>query len=234
MLVRSEQDTLQLLRDGDITSLVLSPIGSNYTFLTRVGNGSRECRAVYKPRDGEMPLWDFPSGTLYKRECAAYLLCQILQWDFIPPTIVRDGPYGVGSLQLFVEHNPRINYYAIRELDRDSLRTIACFDLVSNNTDRKPSHCIQALDGKIWAIDHGLTFHSDLKVRTVIWDFGDEPIPEPLLDSLATLLEDLKSPEGNVQELVSLLDEPEVAALAQRINWLLDVRRYPGLGRPRR
>ena len=212
----------------------LSPWGSNYTFLAKVHNGSSECRAVYKPRDGEIPLWDFPRGTLYKREYAAYLLSQILGWDFIPLTIIRDGPHGVGSLQLFVEHDPRINYFTIRESNGDALRMFACFDLVTNNTDRKASHCIEGPDGKIWGIDHGLTFHSVVKVRTVIWDFGGEAIPESLLKALSAFLEKLKNPKGRVRELVSLLDGEEVAALAQRIAWLLEVREYPGLGRRRR
>ena len=230
----SEQETLTLLREGEITSPILSPSGSNYTFLTKVRNGSAELGAVYKPRDGEAPLWDFPGGTLYKREYAAYLLSQILGWDFIPATIIRDGPYGVGSLQLFIEHDPRINYFSIRESDPDALRTIACFDLVTNNADRKVSHCIQGPDGRIWGIDHGLTFHSVVKVRTAIWDFAGEPIPEAPLKDLSDFLEPLRSPEGSVLELVGLLDQQEVEALEQRIDWLLENRTYPGLRRPRR
>ena len=232
--MRSEEETLRLLQQGEIDSLELSPWGSNYTFLVTVRDDSGECKAVYKPRDGEVPLWDFPRGTLYIREYVAYLLSQILQWDFIPLTIIRDGPYGVGSLQLYMEHDPRINYFAIRESHCDALKTIACFDLVSNNTDRKASHCIQAPDGKIWGIDHGLTFHSVVKVRTVIWDFGDQPIPQPLLNDLHALQKKLQNPAGQVQELVSLLDKEEVAALERRIEWLLEAREYPGLGRPRR
>ena len=232
--MRSQQGTIQLLEQGEITSLELSPWGSNYTFLVTVRNGSEECGAVYKPKDGEVPLWDFPSGTLYKREYAAYLLSQILGWDFIPLTVIRDGPYGVGSLQLFVEHDPSINYFAIRESDPDALRVMACFDLVTNNTDRKASHCIQGPDGKIWGIDHGLTFHSVVKIRTVIWDCGGEPIPDHLLKSLSALLKELESPSGAVQELANLLDPEEVAALVQRITWLLELREYPGLSRHRR
>ena len=229
----SQQETLQLLRQGEITSLVLAPFGSNYTFLVKVGNGSGECRAVYKPRDGETPLWDFPDGTLYKREYAAYLFSQILGWDFIPPTVIRDGPYGVGSLQLFVDHDPRINHFTIRESHGDALRMIACFDLATNNADRKASHCIQGTDGKIWGIDHGLTFNSVVKVRTTIWEFGGEPIPDPLQEDLSALPEVLKNPTGMVRELVDLLVKQEVAALELRIAWLLEVREYPALGRRR-
>ena len=230
----SQQETLQLLQQGEIASLELAPWGSNYTFLTKVRNGAVQCRAVYKPRDGEVPLWDFPTGTLYKREYSAYLLSQILEWDFVPLTIIREGPHGVGSLQLFVEHDPHIDYFTIRESDPDALRMMACFDLVANNTDRKPSHCIQGPDGKIWGIDHGLTFHSVVKIRTVIWDFGGEPIPDPLLQSLSDIQAKLASPRGMARELVGLLDKQEVAALEQRIAWVLEMREYPDLGRRRR
>ena len=227
----SHQETLRILQQGEIAELELSPIGSNYTFLARVCDGSRECKAIYKPRQGEIPLWDFPTGTLHKREYAAYLLSRVLGWDFIPVTLIREGPFGVGSLQLFVDHDPRVNYFAIRELDPDAIRTIACFDLVSNNTDRKASHCIQGPDGKTWGIDHGLTFHSMVKVRTVIWDFAGESIPDHLLKSLTDLQEKLKDPYGEVRELVGLLEDEEVAALLYRIAWLLEVREYPGLRR---
>ena len=232
--MQSPQETVQLLQQGEITSLELSPWGSNYTFLVNVHNDSTECTAVYKPKRGEIPLWDFPNGTLYKRECAAYLLSQILGWDFVPLTVIREGPYGVGSLQLFVEHDPRINYFTLRESNPDDLRKIACFDLVANNADRKDSHCIQGPDGRVWGIDHGLTFHPIIKVRTVIWDFGGEPIPDPLLEAASTLLEKLKSPRRTVKELASLLEKAEMAALAQRMEWLLEAREYPSLGRRRR
>ena len=209
----------------------MSPWGSNYTFLVQVCEGSHQCSAVYKPRDGEIPLWDFPSGTLYKREYAAYLLSDLLGWDFVPPTTIRDGPHGEGSLQLLIDHDPRINYFTIRDSNQDALKMIACFDLVANNTDRKASHCIQGPDGKIWGIDHGLTFHSMTKLRTVIWDFEGQPIPEPYLVDLSDFLKGLKDPKGQVRELVSLLDTQETAALAQRIDWLLDFRKYPSLVR---
>ena len=227
-----QHEPQQLLNQGNILDPVLSPFGSNYTFLVQVRNGSQECRAVYKPRKGEVPLWDFPDGTLYKREYAAYLMSEILGWGFIPPTTIRDGPYGIGSLQLLVEHDPRINYFNLGESGVDVLSTIACFDLVANNADRKASHFILAPDGKVWGIDHGLTFHADLKLRTVVGDVSGEPIPEHLLRDLSGLLAKLESPEETVKEFVELLDEDEVAALVQRIQWMLEVREFPML-RPR-
>ena len=179
-----------------------------------------------------MPLWDFPDGTLYKREYAAYLMSEILGWGFIPPTTIRDGPYGIGSLQLLVEHDPRINYFNLGESGADVLSTIACFDLAANNADRKASHFILAPDGKVWGIDHGLTFHADLKLRTVVGDVSGEPIPEHLLRDLSELLVKLETPEERVKELIDLLEEEEVGALVQRVQWMLDVKEFPML-RPR-
>ena len=227
--VQSDQQTLQMLQQGEISSPQLTPQGSNYTFMVDVTDGAQGCKAVYKPRDGEAPLWDFPDGTLYKREYAAYLLSQILEWDFIPTTVMRDGPYGVGSLQLCIDHDPRANYYYIRQSNPDPLRMIACYDLVTNNADRKPSHCIQDDESKVWGIDHGLTFHSVLKVMTVIWDFGHESIPGHLLADLVKLQDKLERPEGPVKELLGLITQDETGALRKRVEWLLEKREYPGL-----
>ncbi len=150
-----DQSTLEFLSEGEFQSCELSPAGSNYTFLARLSLGERDGLAIYKPKDGEVPLWDFPSGTLYKREYAAYLLSEILGWDFIPLTIIRDGPYGIGSVQLFIEHDPRQNYYTLKEANADALRMIACYDMVANNTDRKAGHIITDETSKLWGIDQG-------------------------------------------------------------------------------
>ncbi len=231
-LQRSSADPLS---NGEFLSCELTPLGSNYTFLASLGLGDQYCQAIYKPRDGEIPLWDFPRGTLYKREYGAYLLSQALGWDFIPRTIVRDGPYGIGSVQQYVDHDPRLNYYTLSEADSEELRMIACFDLVANNTDRKANHVLVDGNGKLWGIDQGLTFHSDTKIRTVIWDFGGEPIPETYLDSLTKLAKQLSRPTGSLQELLGLLLPEEVQALGKRIRWVLGERSYPGLpGRRRR
>ena len=220
-------------------SYQLTPLGSNYTFLVKIELGGNEGHAIYKPKEGEAPLWDFPSGTLYKREYAAYLLSEILGWDLIPFTTIRDGPYGVGSVQQFIDHDPKQNYYTMEEWSADQLRVVACFDLVANSTDRKANHLLVGENGKIWSIDHGLTLHSDMKVRTVIWDFCSEPIPERLLTSLTELRERLDSPLEDhpslLKELVSILPDEEVDALKHRLNWVLEERIYPGLpGRRRR
>ena len=234
----SDVTVQDVLRQGDILSCQLTRLGSNYTFVVNVGLDGVEALGIYKPRDGEAPLWDFPNGTLYKREYAAYLLSEILEWDLIPFTLIREGPYGIGSVQEFIDHDPRENYYTLGGEYAEQLRVVCCFDLVANSTDRKPNHLLTGTDGKLWSIDHGLTFHSDVKIRTVIWDFGGEAIPEPLLDSLAELQARLKGPRKSMpkrlRELLELLTPPEVEALKGRLDWVLTERTYPGLSRPRR
>ncbi len=233
--------TTDIIRDGEIVSYQLTPLGSNYTFVVKIEMDGSERQAIYKPKEGEAPLWDFPSGTLYKREYAAYLLSEILGWNIVPFTIIRDGPYGIGSVQQFVDHDPKQNYYTLEDGCADQLRVIACFDLVANSTDRKANHLLMGDGGKLWSIDHGLTFHSDMKVRTVIWDFCSEPIPEHLLESLTGLRERLNLPDDSLpsllKELVELLPPEEVHALKLRLDWVLEERVFPGLpggGRRRR
>jgi hypothetical protein len=229
----------EIIRHGEIVSHDLTLQGSNYTFLVKIELHGSESLAIYKPRDGEAPLWDFPSGTLYKREYCAYLLSEILGWDIIPFTIIRDGPYGIGSVQQFVDHDPKQNYYTLEQGCADQLRVIACFDLVANSTDRKADHLLMGSEGKVWSIDHGLTFHEEMKVRTVIWDFSSELIPSHLLQSLIDLRNQLNSATDSqpslVQELVRILPPEEVDALKRRMDWVLEEGIFPGLpGRNRR
>ena len=222
-----------------MVSCELTPAGSNYTFLARLRLNNQDCLAIYKPRDGEVPLWDFPKGTLYKRECAAYLLSEVLGWDFIPYTLIREGPYGIGSIQRYVEHDPKQNYYTLNAEGEaecvEQLRRFACFDLIANNTDRKAGHVLRDADGKLWGIDQGLTFHADTKIRTVIWDFAGDPIPEELLNTLDQFRRRLGHPQGRIQELLDLLLPEEVEALNRRVQWVLTERAFPGVpGRRRR
>lgn len=231
----SDQISGDVLLNGDFQTCELTPLGSNYTFVASLQLGEQTDRAIYKPRDGEVPLWDFPRGTLYKREYGAYLLSQVLGWDFIPRTIIREGPYGIGSVQQYVEHDPRVNYYTLAEGDAEELRMICCYDLVANNTDRKANHVLVDEKGKLWGIDQGLTFHADTKIRTVIWDFGGEPIPDAYLQPLTRLLGQFIRPSGKFKELLDLLLPEEVIALQKRIQWVLSERTYPGIpGRRRR
>jgi uncharacterized repeat protein (TIGR03843 family) len=165
------------------------PASSNATFLVELALEGTIGHAIYKPGRGERPLWDFPPA-LFRREIAAYLLSEALGWGLVPLTIERQGPFGEGSLQSFVVADFAQHYFTLREdpAHHDRLRQICLFDLLANNADRKSGHCLIAEDG-IYAIDNGLTFHVDPKLRTVIWDFGGEPIAEPLLDDVRRIAE---------------------------------------------
>jgi hypothetical protein len=224
---------LRWLADAPITETQLLPWGSNYTFAVRLEPPDAESLiAVYKPRRGEIPLWDFPAGTLYKREYAAYLLSRALGWHFIPPTVIRHGPHGIGTLQLYIEPDElglrgRLDH-ACRA---DQLRQIALFDLVTNNADRKVSHYfVGRYDRRVWGIDHGLTFHVDPKLRTVLWTFCGELISPNLLSPLRRALRHRRLVE---RLLRPYLDPAEIARLWQRIRAVCDTPVFPQLN-PRR
>jgi uncharacterized repeat protein (TIGR03843 family) len=199
------------------------PWSSNATFVVSLCHDGATSRAVYKPGQGERDLWDFPDG-LYRREVAAYVLSDGLGWGVVPETVVRDdGPFGRGSYQRFVEADFAQHYFTLVEDERhhDTLRAIAVFDLLANNTDRKSGHCIVDGGGRVWAIDHGLCFHEDPKLRTVIWDFAGERIADALLADVERLSRSL--PVG----LNELLDGGERAALSRRAAAVVRSGRFP-------
>ena len=230
----SDPDTLALLREGEVIGGQRIPWSSNYTFLVHIDAGEQSyIRAVYKPRDGERPLYDFPNGNLYKREYAAYLLSRALGWPNIPATLVREGPYGVGSMQTYVETDPEITYFDLIGDRAEDLRSLAVFDLLTNNADRKGGHCLLGADGAIWSIDHGLTFHPYPKLRTVMLEFWGTPIPDPLLADVEALIVSLEGRSGDVADLEELLDGQEVEALRRRAESVLDNPVIPELD-PRR
>jgi Phosphatidylinositol 3- and 4-kinase len=222
----------RLLERGDLEVLGLLPRSTNATFLARIRDADREHLVVYKPRDGESPLWDFPEGTLCRREVAAYLVAETLGWPRIPPTILREGPLGLGMVQLFVELDPAEHYFTLRDEDPNAFRRIAVFDAVVNNADRKAGHCLRSPSGEIVCIDHGLCFHGEPKLRTVIWDYMGEPIEPEILRDLERLSEDMRGSLGPALE--PLLRPGERAALSERVEDLLRSGRYPepGPGRP--
>ena len=230
----SEEEALPILRDGEVVGGQQIPWSSNYTFLLRIDAGpGRFLRAVYKPKAGERPLYDFPSGTLYRREYAAFLLGRAIGWPPVPLTLIREGPYGVGSMQLYVESDPRITYFDLIADHSDELRRFAAFDLVANNADRKGGHCVLGADGTIWSIDHGLTFHPDFKVRTVMLEFWGAPLPEGLLPDLRTLADRLGSSNGLRDQLCEQLTSDEVDVLLRRTEAVLEEPVFPRLD-PRR
>jgi len=219
-------DVAALLACGEVTLKGRLPRSTNATFLVEVVLDGSQALAVYKPERGERPLWDFPSG-LFKREIAAYHLSEALGWGLVPVTIHRDGPYGEGSLQEFVHADFTQHYFTLCEdpAYREQLARICAFDLIANNADRKSGHCLLGPDGRIWAIDNGLCFNVDPKLRTVIWDFAGEPLPESVRDDLRRLVK-----AGPPTPLTTLLDERECLTLVARAKRLAQVGRFPSEG----
>jgi hypothetical protein len=215
------------LRTGEVVGIGRVPAGSNATFVVAIADGEEERLAIYKPVKGERRLWDFPDGTLYKREAAAYLASEALGWGIVPPTVVREGPYGVGSFQVFCEPDERRDYWRVRKRRRDDLFPIALFDIVTNNADRKGEHCHVAVDGKIWAIDNGLTFHTEFKNRTVLVEFVGEPIPPRLLEDLEEVATDPVRRGTLEATLGELLAPEEVACFFGRIGIICRTGRMP-------
>ena len=203
-------------------------LGSNYTFLVTIHHEGKEFSAVYKPSRGERPLWDFPDSTLAQREVAAYLVSESLGFHFVPYTTLRDdGPYGAGSLQQYVEYDPEYHYFSFSEDDKKLLKPVALFDLLCNNADRKGSHVFFEKDThKLWTIDHGICFHEEDKLRTVIWDFAGQPIPLDLLSRLSLS-------RNLLNDLGPYLSPDEVAALQARAKALLKSRVFPRAPRNR-
>lgn len=206
-------DEEQLLATGEVELVARLAYSSNNAFLVEVRDAQRCATAVYKPARGERPLHDFPPG-LYRREVATRVLATSLGWDLVPPTVLRaDGPLGEGSLQLFVDHDPDEHYFVQRDDPdlADQLRRVAVFDLVANSADRKGGHLVLDADRHVWAIDNGLTFHAQFKLRTVVWDFAGEAVPDQLLGDLGPLV------AGEVPApLAELLDPFERDALVSR------------------
>ncbi|MHB8620209.1 MAG: SCO1664 family protein, partial [Chloroflexota bacterium] len=210
----------RFLANGDIVAAELIPWGSNYTFAIAVDCDGQRSLAIYKPLRGEAPLWDFPRGTLYRREYAAYAAARIIGWDFIPPTVIRDGPHGVGSVQLFVENEPA-NYFELREQHCLELQRICLFDIIANNADRKAGHCLKGADDRIWGIDHGLTFNVQPKLRTVIWEFAGEPVPEQLQTELLDFRTDPERVRAVERVLGKALAREERTLFLKRVDYML-------------
>jgi len=218
------------LREASFGELWFIPYSSNDVYLARLSHPEHgEGLAVYKPRDGENPLWDFPGG-LDRREVAAYDLARLLEWPIVPPIVLRpDGPRGVGSLQLFIEHEPAEHYFVLRDRDTndEGLVQLAVFDLVANNADRKGSHVLLDPRGRIWAIDNGLCFHEDQKLRTVIWDYAGTRIPEPWCASITCARDALAAGADAAASLIEALSVAERDALISRCDVMLRDRLLP-------
>jgi hypothetical protein len=190
-----------------------------------------ESLAIYKPRRGERPLWDFPDGMLCKRELASFLTSELLGWQIVPPTVLRQGPHGIGSMQFFIEHDPELNYFEFDEPKMEQMRHMCAFDILVNNADRKGGHCLVDGQGHVWGIDHGITFNSSPKLRTVVWEFAGEPINDSLLADIERLCEQVDNQKTTYrQELNKLITEREIHAFQLRIQHFLISRKYPQPG----
>jgi len=216
---------LELLALGEVEVLGRMPYSSNATFLVELTLGEVTGGAIYKPLGGERPLWDFPDG-LFRREVAAYALAEGLGIGMIPETVGRrDAPFGLGSLQRFIDADPERHYFALHDEGghEEPLRRLAGLDLLLNNADRKGGHVLVDADGALWGIDNGLSFHVEPKLRTVMWDFAGEEVPEEILGACRQLRDALPP------ALEGLLDEEELAALVERAEAVL---RWPAFPAP--
>ena len=230
-LALSHEEITAMMESGKMGALKLVPWGSNYTFITSLCNedSGAEYAVIYKPRRGEVPLWDFPNGTLYKREYAAYLVSRALGWNFIPPVIIRDGHHGVGTVQVFIDVDENIQYYQFRDSHDHELKRIVLFDLITNNADRKAGHCLLGADGFIWGIDHGLCFNSVPKLRTIIWDYSGEPIPLDICQDLMEFATDPVRTSLLRAQLEELLERREVDIFFRRLEQVLQSPEFPNL-----
>ena len=201
-----------LLSEGEIEVLGRMPWSSNGTYLVTVEHDDDRAQAIYKPESGERPLWDFPQG-LWRREVAAHVLARDLGWEIVPPTVQRSGPFGVGSVQFFVPARFEEHYFTFKDIagHRRALEQLCLLDLVSNNTDRKGGHILLSESDHLWGIDHGLSFHEEFKLRTVIWDFAGDPIPADLAADIVAWVE-----AGPTYELAALLSDAEIEAMLDR------------------
>jgi uncharacterized repeat protein (TIGR03843 family) len=219
---------LEWLTEGEIELLGRIPWASNATMLAEVRHQELSGLAVYKPERGERPLWDFPSGTLYRREVAAYRISEWLGWSLVPLTVARDGPFGIGSLQLWVDADPEVTAFDLLADCHPALPRVAAFDVVVNNADRKAGHCLRDGDGRVWAIDHGVCFHAEPKLRTVLWDLADQRLDAEAVADLARLA---GAADGALRAtLEDLLEPDERAALAARAGSLAEAGKLPRPG----
>jgi Phosphatidylinositol 3- and 4-kinase len=230
MLPDQKETILKILQEGSLSLRGEFMWGSNYTFLVEISHPDQTLQAVYKPTRGVRPLWDFASPSLARREVAAYLVSESLGWELVPPTLYRkNGPYGAGSIQLYIDHDPEYHYFNFNDTDKQRLRKTSLFDLLINNADRKGSHILIDPEEHIWLIDHGISFHIEPKLRTVVWDFAGESFPPELCQDLSKLIEQLKSDDDTnlAIRLSKHLSAAEIRALNQRAEQLVAAGRYP-------
>ncbi len=247
----STTDALQLLRHGVIEPEGLLAEASNTTLRAFIAWDGRRARCVYKPVRGERPLWDFPDGTLAGREISAYLLSAATGWDIVPPTVLRDGPAGTGICQLWIDgdrtdelvgfvpaddiaadwcpiaaaQGPQGERFVLAHAPDERLARMAVFDAVINNADRKGAHVLCGTDGRVFGVDHGVSFHVEEKLRTVLWGWAGHQLPDDTLGTLRALRAELDGALG--EQLDEHLTQREIRATVARTERLLETGRYP-------
>jgi uncharacterized repeat protein (TIGR03843 family) len=223
----TETEVLDLLATGDLAVQGRLADASNATLYCEISAAGTSAACVYKPVAGERPLWDFPDGTLAGRELAAYEVSRRAGWNVVPPTVYRDGPYGPGMCQLWIEADTSVDLVALaRRSDYLPLRQMAVFDAVINNADRKIGHLLPVPDGRLYGCDHGVCFGVEYKLRTVLWQWRGKPLPDPAIDALRRLRQSLIT--GTLSaELSCWITPAELAATRQRVDLLLQHRVHP-------
>ncbi|MGN6473848.1 MAG: SCO1664 family protein [Mycobacteriales bacterium] len=218
-------DVLRLLRDGELEIEGRLIDASNATLFCTVSLDGQSVACVYKPIAGERPLWDFPDGTLAGREVAAYLVSVETGWDVVPPTVMRDGPYGPGMAQLWIDVDESVDLNGLVRSTIEPLRRMAVFDAVINNADRKGGHLLPVPGGHVYGVDHGVCFSADDKLRTLLWAWRGKKLTPEAMGVLAHLRLALDQELGSALE--ELLTRTEVAQTRRRVDRLLSTGRHP-------
>jgi uncharacterized repeat protein (TIGR03843 family) len=216
---------LHLLRDGELEVIGRLVDASNATLYCTVELDGVRAPCVHKPIAGERPLWDFPEGTLSDREVAAFAVSEATGWAIVPPTVMRDGPFGRGMCQLWIDVDESFDLVALARSDRDEIRRIAVLDAVINNADRKGGHLLPTVDGHVYGVDHGVCFSIDEKLRTLLWQWRGRPLADDAIETLQRLDRDLQGTLGT--RVCELLTPAEVNATRRRVKRLLSTGRHP-------
>lgn len=224
------EEVLRRLSEWEVDAIGLHPDGSNYVFVVRLSDGDSEIYAIYKPSSGERPLRDFPFGTLHNREWAAYRVATALGWPNVPPTVIREGPHGIGSVQLYVDADFSRHYFNERDSKLTQYEPVAVFDVLINNADRKGGACLIDANEEVWAVDHGLTFNPLARRRSVMFEFNGMPYSEMHLASLDNLSGELRRTESRLaSELKFVLDGHEFDSLISRCDEMTESGHFPML-----
>lgn len=218
-------DALRLLCEGELQVKGRLVDASNATLYCGVSLDGVTAGCVYKPVQGERPLWDFPDGTLAGREVSAYLVSVASGWDIVPPTVMRGGPFGPGMCQLWVDTDEQVDLAALARSDHPDLQRMAVLDAVLNNADRKGGHLLPTVAGRVHGVDHGVCFSSEDKLRTLLWRWRGLPLTEEAVDVLTGLRADLDGPLGD--GLHEHLTRREVRATVRRVDRLLTSGLHP-------